>query len=133
VNLNSGCHAANFRTPVAITVSIGAMSGEAAGAVTTSRLMQVILAWVIGILGVVATLVSIAPSLFVAFSYLSALTGAVLALALVEVSIPVFLGLAIANVRRRWWVWLVLMVVLVLVVIVLRPAFGSLGIFWLRF
>ncbi|MCP2032689.1 phosphoglycerol transferase MdoB-like AlkP superfamily enzyme [Okibacterium sp. HSC-33S16] len=104
----------------------------AQAAVTTSRLMQIILAWAIGIIGVLATLASIAPSLFVAFSYLSPLTGAVLALVLVEVSIPVFLGLAVANVRGRWWLWLLLAVVLVLVVGVLSPAFGSLGVFWMQ-
>ena len=108
------------------------MSGEATNENTGLRRLQVLLAWIVGIGGVIATLVSIAPSLFVAFSYLSALTGAVLALVLVELSVPVFLALAIANARKQWWLWLVLMIMAVVLVVAFSPAFGSLGVFWLR-
>jgi hypothetical protein len=109
------------------------MSGESTNEKTHTRLLRVILAWVVGVVGVIATLVSIAPSLFVAFSYLSALTGAVLAVVLVELSVPIFLAMAIANVRRRWWLWLILAVVAIAVVVLFSPAFGSLGVFWLNF
>ena len=109
------------------------MSQEPSEAAVFPRSLRLILAWVVGVVGVLATLVSIAPSLFVAFSYLSAFTGAVLAVVLVELSVPIFLALAIANARGRWWLWLILLVVAVLLVVVLGPAFGSLGVFWLRF
>jgi hypothetical protein len=104
------------------------MSGEATNETTALRRLRVLLAWVVGVGGVIATLVSIAPSLFVAFSYLSALTGAVLALVLAEVSVPVF-----GNARQRWWLWLVLAIIAIVVVLAFSPAFGSLGVFWLRF
>jgi hypothetical protein len=109
------------------------MSGEATNETTALRRLRVLLAWVVGVGGVIATLVSIAPSLFVAFSYLSALTGAVLALVLAEVSVPVFVALAIGNARQRWWLWLVLAIIAIVVVLAFSPAFGSLGVFWLRF
>lgn len=109
------------------------MSEEITGATENPRRLRLILAWIVGIVGVIATLVSIAPSLFVAFSYLSALTGAVLALVLVEVSVPILLALAIGNARGLWWLWLILMVVAILLVAVFSPAFGSLGVFWMRF
>ena len=109
------------------------MSEGMTGTDPNPRRLRLLLAWIVGIIGVIATLVSIAPSLFVAFSYLSALTGAVLALVLVEVSVPILLALAIANARGRWWLWLILMAVAILLVVAFSPAFGSLGVFWLRF
>ncbi|GGE90399.1 hypothetical protein [Mycetocola zhadangensis] len=108
-------------------------SRESSEAAAPSRTLRLIFAWVVGVVGVLATLLSIAPSLFVAFSYLSAFAGAVLAVVLVELSVPIFLALSIANAGGRWWLWLLLAGVAVLLVVLVGPAFGALGVFWLRF
>lgn len=94
------------------------------------------LAWIIGFLGTVTTLISVAPSLGAATKSLSdpgstvpALTA--VAIALLGIAVPVMLSLAIADHAQRRWFYVALAAIAVVVLLVLRPGFGSLGIWWL--
>ncbi|MBA8828433.1 hypothetical protein FB555_000504 [Alpinimonas psychrophila] len=98
--------------------------------------LRLVVAWVVGTVGVTATIISISPSLSLTFSFFGNSSYGVFHLttftiAAVELAIPIFIALAIANARRRWWLWLGSTVILVLLLLLLRPAFGSLNVFWL--
>lgn len=83
-----------------------------------------------------ATIISISPSLSLTFSFLgnSSYAGfqlTAITIAAVELAIPISIALTIANVRSRWWLWLGASFILVLLLLLVRPAFGSLNVFWL--
>ena len=101
------------------------------------RRPRVAVGWVVGVLGVAATLVSIGPSVVdgaLVQDWSNSLTVffvvMMLLVAAVEMAVPVLIGLAVADARGRWLLWLVLALAAVAVVWVLAPSFGTLGVFW---
>ncbi|WP_460795127.1 hypothetical protein [Microbacterium sp. GXF0217] len=89
-------------------------------------------------IGVIATGISIAPSLIGAALFLpsgapataSMFVVGVLLVVAVAMAVPVFVGMAVANARGRWPLWLIIAVVAFAVVWGITPFFGSLGVFW---
>lgn len=96
-----------------------------------------IAAWLVGAVGVLATAISIGPSVVGASFGLSddpaaalVLLAAVLVVAALEFAVPVFAGMAVANARGRWVLCLICAIIPIIVVWGIAPFFGSLGIFW---
>lgn len=93
-------------------------------------------AWVIGVIGGIATLVSLLPALTVVAASMgngSAIGFQIITviMSLMFLSVPIFLALAIGNVKKRGWVWLIAAGGVVALLILVRPSMGSLGVFWL--
>lgn len=96
------------------------------------------LAWVVGVTGGVATLVSLLPALTVVAASIrsaSALGFEVVTviMSIMFLSVPLLLAMAIGNVKKRRWVWLIVAGCVVALLILARPSMGSLGVFWLTF
>lgn len=100
--------------------------------------LVVVIGYAIAIVGGLSTLISILPSLTVVTSSLAdpnALVFVLLSLlvAALGVGVPVLLGLGIANHRGRRWLYIAMAAIAVITLFLLRPAFGTLGIWWMAY
>ena len=94
------------------------------------------LAWVVGVIGGVATLVSLLPALTVVAASIRGTSAlgfqvATVIMSIMFLSVPLLLAMAIGNVKKHGWVWLIFAGCVVVVLILARPSMGSLGVFWL--
>lgn len=98
------------------------------------RQAQLALAWIVGVVGVAITAISLAPAVITIAAVGRDAGGPAVLLMLQAVAclaVPVLVALAIADVTRRWWLWLISAAVLVLLLLTARPITGSLDVFWL--
>ncbi len=98
----------------------------------------VIIGYAVAILGGLSVLISILPSLAQvtsSFTDPNALVFVLLSLlvAALGIAVPVLLGLGIANHKGRRWLFIALSAISVIALFVLRPSFGSLGIWWMAY
>ena len=100
--------------------------------------LLVVIGFALALLGGVSTLISILPALTAVTSAGTDPNGLVFVLlsllvAALGVGTPVLLGLGIANYRGRRWLYIALAAIAVVGLFVLRPSFGTLGIWWMAY
>jgi len=102
------------------------------------RRIQQPIAWAVGVIGGVATLVSLLPALAVVGASIGNTAALGLQLMIVIMSImflsaPLLLAMAIGSPKKRRWGWLIAAGCVVAILLLARPSMGSLGVFWLAF